>query len=446
MRILRGDFHRHTEIFHDGSGDGSVEDYFRYMMDAAAMDTGIISDHNSGADNEYTWWRIEKAIDLFHIKDFYTPLFGYERSVPYPNGHRNMVFAERGVRTVPISDAERHGKVNSGPILYPYLKQHRGICLLHSMATEQGTDYRDNDPEVEPLVEIYQGFHANYEYEGAPRAESANFQTNVHEKYQPAGFYWNALAKGYKLGIESSSDHISTHSSYTMIYTPSMDRTDIVESMRKRHAYGATDNIIVDFQAVDEQGRAHMMGDTFAAPTAPHLKVKVFGTDTLQRVEIIKDGKFVFTTSPNAKSAEFTYIDNEPPKGESWYYVRVTQMDRNLAWSSPIWVKYGSRCQVPGVRKADSSQPTANSVRIAQSKALRFYAAELCSAQSKILQVPRAPKSTIYYSLFLTPDTRHLAPDTFSLLLDFRFLFAYARDVAEGSAGRRSRNQVVIGW
>jgi hypothetical protein len=341
LRILRGDFHRHTEISGDGAGDGSVEDYFRYMLDAAAMDTGIISDHNAGGDNEYTWWRTEKAIDLFHIKDYYTPLFGYERSVPYPNGHRNVVFAERGTRTLPLGAAENQGKVNSGPILYPYLKQHRGICMLHSLATNQGSDYRDNDPEVEPLVEIYQGYHANYEYEGAPRAESANYQVNVHGGYEAAGFYWTGLAKGYKLGIESSSDHISTHSSYTMIYTPSMDRTDIVESMRKRHAYGATDNIIVDFQAVDAQGHTYLMGDAFAAATAPHLKVKVFGTDTLQRVEIIKDGKFVFTTSPQGKSAEFTYVDNEPPQGESWYYVRVTQMDRNLAWSSPIWVKYG---------------------------------------------------------------------------------------------------------
>jgi hypothetical protein len=343
LRILRGDFHRHTEISADGAGDGSVEDYFRYMMDAAAMDTGIISDHNAGGDNEYTWWRTEKAIDLFHIRDFYTPLFGYERSVNYPNGHRNVVFAERGTRTLPISDAENQSKVNSGPILYPYLKQHRGICMLHSLATDQGSDYRDNDAEVEPLVEIYQGYHANYEYEGAPRAESGNYIVQVHGKYEAAGFYWTGLAKGYKLGVESSSDHISTHSSYTLIYTPSMDRTDIVESMRKRHAYGATDNIIVDFQAVDAQGHTHMMGDAFTTATAPQLKVKVFGTYTLQRVEIIKDGKFVFTTSPNAASTEFTYVDNAPPQGESWYYVRVAQLDRNLAWSSPIWVKYGKQ-------------------------------------------------------------------------------------------------------
>jgi len=342
-RILRGDFHRHTEISQDGAGDGSVEDYFRYMLDAAAMDTGIISDHNAGGDNEYTWWRTEKAIDLYHIKDYYTPLFGYERSVNYPNGHRNVVFAERGTRTLRISREENQGSVNSGPILYPYLKQHRGICMLHSLATDQGSDYRDNDPEVEPLVELYQGYHANYEYEGAPRAEADTYQAVVHGPYRPQGYFWNALAKGHKLGVQASSDHISTHSSYTMIYAPSMERSDIVESMRKRRTYGATDNIIMDFKAVDAEGRAHFMGESFEAATAPKLQVKVIGTAKLLKVEIVKNGKFILAREPDTNAAEFTFVDNAPEAGQSWYYVRAIQVDRNLAWSSPIWVKYANR-------------------------------------------------------------------------------------------------------
>ncbi|MBI3697268.1 MAG: DUF3604 domain-containing protein, partial [Acidobacteria bacterium] len=196
LRILRGDFHRHTEISGDGAGDGSVEDYFRYMIDVAEMDTGIISDHNAGNDVEYTWWRTEKAIDTFLIPGRFTPLFGYERSVAYPNGHRNVVFAQRGVRTLPISPAENKGAVNSGTVLYPYLRQHRGIAMEHSLATGQGTDWRDNDPEVEPLAELYQGYHAAYEYEGGPRAETDNFLVRIHGGYQPAGFFWNALKKG----------------------------------------------------------------------------------------------------------------------------------------------------------------------------------------------------------------------------------------------------------
>jgi hypothetical protein len=339
LRIMRGDFHRHTEISPDGAGDGSLEDYFRYMIDAARMDTGIVSDHDAGGE-EYTWWRTEKAIDLFHVAGGFTPLFGYERSVPYPNGHRNVVFAQRGVKVLPISQSENQNRVNTGRILYPYLKQNRGICMLHSLATDQGSDYRDNDPEVEPLVEIYQGYHANYEYEGAPRAESSDYTVATHGPYRPAGFYWNALAKGYKLGVESSSDHVSTHSSYTMIYTPSTVRADIVESMRERHAYGATDNIVLDVRARDRQGREWMMGDSIEAAAAPVLHVKVLGTSTIQSVEVIKDGKFVYQASPGAATAEFDYTDASSSTGTSWYYVRVIQSDRNMAWSSPIWVKY----------------------------------------------------------------------------------------------------------
>ena len=110
---------------------------------------------------------------------------------------------------------------------------------------------------VEPMVEIYQGYHAAYEYAGGPRAETDDFQVNIHGGYRPLGFYWNALKKGYKLGVQASSDHIATHNSYTLIYSPSVEREEIVESMRKRHAYGSTDNIILDFRA----DGVHMMGD-----------------------------------------------------------------------------------------------------------------------------------------------------------------------------------------
>jgi hypothetical protein len=341
-QIVRGDFHRHTELSGDGAGDGSLDDYFRYMIDAAQMDTGIIADHNAGG-SEYSWWRTEKANDVFMIAGRFTPLFGYERSVNYPNGHRNVIFPQRGVRTLPIRSEEAKAQVNTGPILYPYLKQNRGVCISHSLATGQGTDFRDNDPEVEPVVEIYQGYHASYEYEGAPRADGGGYEGAMpHGPVYPLGFYWRALGKGYKLGTSASSDHISTHSSYTMIYTPGNARGEIVESLRKRRAYGATDNILIDYKATDAGGRTHMMGESFAAPAPPKLWVRVQGTARLRKVEIVKDGRFVYGQEPEGENTEFTFVDTASGKGTSYYYVRVIQMDRNLAWSSPIWVDYGN--------------------------------------------------------------------------------------------------------
>jgi hypothetical protein len=125
-----------------------------------------------------------------------------------------------------------------------------------------------------------------------------------------------------------------------MIYTPSTVRRDIVESMRKRHTYGATDNILLDFRARDRQGREWMMGDTLEAAAHPVLHIKVVGTGAIESVEIVKDGKFIFRNEPKTASVEFDYTDTVPGSGESWYYVRVMQADRNMAWGSPIWVKY----------------------------------------------------------------------------------------------------------
>ena len=68
---------------------------------------------------------------------------------------------------------------------------------------------------------------------------------------------------------------------------------------------------------MDAQGREHMMGDAFEATAAPRLAVKIIGTDGI------------------------TDVDNNPGGGESYYYVRAIEIDRNLVWSSPIWVKYG---------------------------------------------------------------------------------------------------------
>ena len=83
-----------------------------------------------------------------------------------------------------------------------------------------------------------------------------------------------------------------------------------------------------------------MMGDAFDATSAPRMTMKVAGTAKLQDVVIVKDGKFVYETHPEGSTADFTYQDQNPEKKESWYYVRVIQADRQMAWSSPMWVKY----------------------------------------------------------------------------------------------------------
>ena len=100
-RLLRGEFHRHTEISADGGSDGSLEDMWRYALDAAALDWIGNGDHDNGGGKEYTWWLIQKTTDLYTSAPKFMPMFTYERSVSYPHGHRNVMFDHRGVRTLP---------------------------------------------------------------------------------------------------------------------------------------------------------------------------------------------------------------------------------------------------------------------------------------------------------------------------------------------------------
>jgi hypothetical protein len=335
-RIYRGDMHRHTDVSQDFKYDGSLLEVYRYALDAAGFDYVVTADHQAGYDQEFTWWQNQKLVDLFYVPGVFTPLYGYERSVPFPNGHRNVVFDHRGVRTLPIPPDERDGLTGAGQ-LYRYLRENRGISMPHSSATSQGTDWRDNDPEVEPLVEIYQGYRTSYEYEGAPRAATALNQQAQKSGWQPEGFVWNAWAKGYRLGVQASSDHWSTHISYACILADRFTREGLLEAIRKRHAYAATDNIVLDFRA--RSGTTdYVMGDAFTASAAPRLLVSAAGTGTIKQIDVIRDRKFVYTARPAARQTHFEYTDGDVAAGQSWYYVRVIQEDGQMAWSSPIWI------------------------------------------------------------------------------------------------------------
>ena len=85
---------------------------------------------------------------------------------------------------------------------------------------------------------------------------------------------------------------------------------------------------------------AHVDGNKVSLyDTLDHAKAG--GTDTIASVELIRNSAIIYTV-PNAgkKDVDFEYTDRSPQPGTNWYYVRVIQMDRNLAWSSPVWVTY----------------------------------------------------------------------------------------------------------
>jgi hypothetical protein len=359
LRIVRGDLHRHTEFSQDQGGlsDGSLPEFYRYMIDAAGMDFGASTDHQAGGIDYWAFVTLKMA-DMYHQPARFVPLYGYERNLGFPHGHRNLFHTRRNYPIVPFfqrpdpkfllpdspdgelltfnSNAFGGGIDNDTKLLYEELRKSGGLAISHTSGSSgMGTDWRDNDRDLEPLVEIYQGDRHNYEHKNAPRGIRDGQEARSIGGFQEAGMVWNAWKKGYRLGVITSSDHYSTHISYAMVYTPAMDRQAIFDSMKQRHAYGATDNIILEFWLGD-----HFMGDDFRAEKPEQIRVKVRGTAPVETVHLIRDAQYIHKVQPRTKDVRLEFLDAAAGPGEHWYYVRVEQSDGELAWSSPIWVTY----------------------------------------------------------------------------------------------------------
>lgn len=328
LRIARGDLHRHTDLSWDGNRDGSLEDAYRYALDAAALDFLAVADHQAGQSIPYHWWRIQKAADLFAIQDRFAPLYAYERSVAWPNGHRNVFFASRGRPVLEIPEAEAQGREGAAR-LYAYLRRFSGLTSSHTSATGAGTDWRDSDPAVEPVVEIYQGYRVSYEGPEAPRVAA-----NQQAQRFAAGYVQNAWAKGIKMGVQSSSDHVSTHISYAAVYVENISREAILAAMKARRSYASTGNLIVETRLGD-----CFMGAACSGPAMPPLRVRVYATAPLARVEVIRSNRVVYSVSGRGPETTFSWTDGDVQEGENWYYVRALQLDGQIVWSSPIWFR-----------------------------------------------------------------------------------------------------------
>jgi len=332
LRLYRGELHRHTDISTDGRVDGDILDAYRYAIDAASLDFMAITDHTFHERVnyfKYDWWRGHQIATMFNNPGHFVAFFGYERTVKYPGGHRNVISMRRDLVPFPISDEEFFGVESYAERLYPNLKQHGDIAIAHTTTGNGGTDWRDWDRDAEPLVEIFQGLRGSYEEPSGPAG---------HRSGRANGFVQNAWARGRRLGVVASSDHISTHQSYACVYAPELTPESIFQGLKQRRTFAATDNIVLKFSAVARDGNEYRMGEGIRVASPPELLVEVQGTGRIGKIELIRNGRIIFSRTPEGAADQFTFRDQDFPSNTAYYYVRVVQEDGMIAWSSPIWV------------------------------------------------------------------------------------------------------------
>lgn len=354
-QVCWGDLHRHTEIsLCTPTIDGTLLDAYRYALDSAKLDFLGVTDHTRDVP-PYPWWCSQKMADLFSIDGRFAGFYSYERSNPMTKdggGHRNLWFPERGNKVYGSKIVDKAAPSPAG--LYEQLRREHVRCAMgaHTPGWNQkageGT-WTYNDPEYEPVAEIFQAYRTSYEMPQKPGDHtSADYKRSI----------WAALERGYRIGLIASSDHWSTHLSYACVYADQLSRESIFEAIQKRRTYAAMDKILLEFSI-----NGHPMGEEFETSGPVDVRAAVVGTADLAKIELVKNNRFIHTVEPHARRCEFTFRDTSAAvgraprptasaetadlQGTSYYYLRVTQESTLpdgspiMAWSSPIWVNFG---------------------------------------------------------------------------------------------------------
>ena len=281
---------------------------------------------------DYYWWKQEKLADLYHVPGFMSVLYNFEWSLQFPHGHHNTIFPSRPTIRLDRSLAASSTLAGGWRVLEK--NNLKAITIPHTGADPgMGTAWELQDDRYQRLCEIFQACRGSYEHAGCPR----EFTQTANKK----GFYWNALEKGYHVGIIASSDH-GYGVSYACVYAPENTRDAIWQAMWDRRTYGSTTYGLV----LDVRSGGHWMGEEWSSKEAPVLEVAVKGTAPIRSVEIIGRSKVLHAEGSREKpldSAEhrlrWTDPDWAAQDKEQWYYVRVIQADDEMAWSSPLWIK-----------------------------------------------------------------------------------------------------------
>jgi hypothetical protein len=375
-----GDLHRHTDIsVCVAPFDGCVLEQFRYAFDAAKLDLLGTSDHTDERKiyDPYEWWHNQCLVDVFYVPGVFNSLYAYEREQTWPWGHRNVIFAQRGGPIVytqrsnyrnspwqalyPLGEGEgKNAKQIMPEELWQVLRNYgKPVAVIsHTGASPMGTDWNlfpRIDNSVENLIEIYQGARVSYEGPGAPQPTVGLRRGDVYNpsglvKNAPAppqpiadfgefnnGVYQNALRQGHKLGVWADSDHISQGASFGGVYTDDFTREGIIAALNARHTIAATDKINLDYSC-----NGYPLGSIFETREKPVLTISVNGTAPLKQVSVIRNERMLYCHALPSGQRDYTgrVTDADPIEGENRYYVRVEQLDGNMAWASPVWVTF----------------------------------------------------------------------------------------------------------
>ena len=184
--------------------------------------------------------------------------------------------------------------------------------------------------EDETMIEVYSAQWGRFEYAKNPMLHKArnNVKNNTVVDF---------LNRGKKFGFVSNSDGHDGNPGYggiTGVIAKQHTRADIFDSMKARHTIATTHprmflNLNIDQTTI---GNDAQKADTH------HLVIEAITPDPMSKVELVVDGEVFEKWSVNGHKFTADLKACALGANASYVYLRVFQKDRNIGWTSPIWL------------------------------------------------------------------------------------------------------------
>lgn len=309
------------------------------------------------------WKILSTQVGEFNEEDRFSAFLGFQWvGSAIKEGIRQVIYSKEN-RSLCRSDDI---KTNSLKKLYKSLTPKESLCIpSFTMSPQFGFDFQEWDPEFDRLVEIYNSWGCNEctHAEGNlfPLSSSpGKVKENIH------GSLRAALNAGKRFGFTAGglddrgvykdffdSKQVQYQPGLTAIMAKQHQRDSLFEALYQRRCYATTgERILLDFMICN-----FPMGSEISATQKPGLAINryvhgfVAGTAPVVKIEVIRCGKVWQTIKPAAgiSNIEIALDDSSAPSesaiklgegGFLYYYLRVTQKDGHIAWSSPIWIDF----------------------------------------------------------------------------------------------------------
>lgn len=331
-QLLWGDIHGHSYCT---DGTHSPEFFYGYGRDVGYLDFCALTDHDTFSHE--VWQGMMDSAENANEPGRFTTFLGYEWAGELSQSIC-VLFKNAVGGYYPGSETVSHYPQD----LIDLIKNEDAMIIRHDMPLP-GERWQQLDPsgQLERLVEIYSPFHSS---------ETAHSST-ARGALDDGNSVQAALGDGFRFGFVGCSDsHISMPGrrqgvskgspgyragiyGLTAVYAEENSREAVFDALLARRCYAATDRIYLDFQ-VDSQP----MGSELHLREPRTIRARAAGTAPFVHVEIIKNNDVVYDSAQGDLETQFEYVDKTEICPNDYYYLRITQQDGNMAWSSPVWV------------------------------------------------------------------------------------------------------------